>query len=311
MKSLFLSYSFVLFCAICYSQQSNPFDIPVRPEKTVLKTEKLSPLPSSDTIDLQATVAKDSAANTMTQNPFDISTGSNNNESSISEERTNRTNRQASTVVTNDTKMIVLVYTLVMLIILTLAISMNRQRFVKILKSSLNSNHLRTLHRDNNAWSNGQIIILYIFFFLNVSFTLWLILMKTYTDPPFGLLTIGLGLIAVYVIRHIVMWTMSMIYSLGQELEIHNYSIVLHNIIIGILVLPFVLILEFFSPATFSIALITLSALAGLIYALRQGKSLLMSLGMRAFNPFYFFIYLCAIEIAPLMVAYKILMGAL
>ncbi len=310
-KRIFLSYGFILCCAVCFGQATNPFDIPVRPGKTLLEDSSDTPLTHADTLPVAGIDDRESATAPLNANPFEIGQQRTVQPEVTDPNSTTESKNFLEPTVSTDTKLIVLVYFLVMLIILTLAISMNRQRFGKILKSSYNSNHLRTLHRENNAWTNGQIIILYIFFFLNTSFVLWLVLIKTYESPPFGLLSIGLGLIGFYLIRHIVMWAMSNIYNFGHEPDMHNYSIVLHNVIIGVVILPFVLVMEFFSPATFRMALLTLAAIVILIYTLRQGKSLLMSIGMRAFNPFYFFIYLCAIEIAPLMVAYKILMGAL
>jgi len=244
-----------------------------------------------------------------TSNPFDISKHS--EAAGISAGPSVRAVQKPSSSLSQDTKVIVLVYSLVMLIILTLAISMDRKRFGNILQACINSNHLRTLYRENQAWTNGQDIILYAFFFLNLAFVIWFFDVKLNQAASFNLFWIVGGVIVCYMIRHVVMWSISSIFPLGQEVGLHNYSISLHNIVLGVFLLPFIIALEFLPGVSYQSLLYGVFGLALVIYALRQFKGFLLSIGMRGFNPFYFFIYLCAIEIAPMLVGYKMMIGAL
>ena len=210
-----------------------------------------------------------------------------------------------------ESQLIVLIYVLVMLIILTLAISMNRRRFKSMLRALINSNQLRTLYRDGKVWTGGQSVLLYIFFFMNLSFALWIWSMRSAFTEPLNLFSIGGLLIAIYVVRHLMMWILSVIYPIGIEMDMHNYSIALHNKILGVSLVPIILALEFLPDQMTTILSWIFFGLIIVFYLLRQSKSLLLALGIRALNPFYFFIYLCAVEIAPMLVIYKLLMGAL
>jgi len=225
-----------------------------------------------------------------TYNPFDVGT---TQKSEINTEHSTGQNLPVATQGVDDqrTKIIVLVYVLAMLVILTMAVSMQRKRFKTMLKACINSNHLRTLFRENNPWTNGQSVILYLFFVLNSAFVIWLIFRRFASLPEVNLFLIGSVILGVYLIRHVVMAVFSSIYPIGVTAELHNYSIALHNMVLGILILPFILALEFLPTESLPLIATILAGITGIIYLLRQVKSLLMSLGIRHLNLFYFFIY--------------------
>lgn len=208
-------------------------------------------------------------------------------------------------------KILVLVYSLAMLVILTLAISLDRKRFGSLLKSGVNSNNLKTLYRESKSWQHGQSIILYVFFFFNLSFIIWLIALKTHTSVLSNLFIVGGIVMVCYAVRHFVMWSISAIYPVGAEVSVHNFSISIHNMILGILILPIILAIEFMPGINISVWIYISLTILGIIYILRQAKGFLSCITMRGFNPFYFFIYLCAVEIAPFLVGYKMMLGAL
>ena len=280
------------------AQVTNPFDIPGQTKDSITIT--------NDGID-NARLDKEATDVLSTGNPFDI----HQNDREMVAENVQPLSNQKKSMSKERTNIIVLVYVLSMLVILTLAISMNRKRFKSMIKATINSNQLRTLYRDTKVWTNGQSVLLYIFFFLNISFAIWIWSVHSSNVPEGNLFYIGLFILSVYLVRHICMWLLANIYPVGPEVDMHNYSIALHNKILGIAVLPIILAIEFL-PSEFQPTMtICFLAIIGIIYMLRQGKSLLLGLGMRGLNPFYFFIYLCAVEIAPILVIYKKLMGAL
>ena len=305
-----------ILCTVSYGQGSNPFDIPQNGEKAmeVVIPEHIEDLDtltkSNNNVDASTeTIAPTINIDAISNNPFDISP--NKPQSATPQEPS--AEEVAIPHSNNDEpwniKLIVLIYSLVMMIILTLSIGMDRKRFNSVLKSSFNSNNLKTLYRDTKAWANPQFIILYIFFILNMAFMTWLILLKSSIIVNLFIL-IG-GVLTCYTIRHLVMWSITTIYPVGKEADLHNYSIAIHNSILGILLLPVILIAEFMP--SFDITALGYLAIfvVALMYVLRQSKGLLSCIGMRGFNPFYFFVYLCAIEIAPILVGIKMMIGAL
>ena len=321
MKFASIIFLFLVY-TICCGQSVNPFDIPKGSSEAF---EEHAPtnqeiVDSSGNFDSNTeiqnqTITPSTDVQPINNNPFDLPNPL--NQSSVQKPMPNsmpqKTSGSLAAPVSNrepgNMKLIVLIYSLVMMVILTLSISIDRNRFSSVLKSGVNSNYLKTLFRDTKAWTNPQFIILYIFFVLNLAFVVWLILLKSsYTANLF--IIIG-AVFLCYVLRHLVMWSITAIYPVGKEVSTHNYSIALHNSILGIILLPMILIVEFVPGVDIS----TLGYLAifvvVLIYILRQSKGLLSCLGMRSFNPFYFFIYLCAVEIAPILVGFKMMIGAL
>lgn len=306
------------------AQQKNPFDVRGKTSKSPSESEAIQEVETSrDSISRDTGTLKipdrKSTGNPEVQsgNPFEKHNTPSSQELTRTLPRAAQEKQAPSTIISGadggkrDTSIIVLVYSLIMLIILTLAISLDKNRFTAMMKSSINSNYLKTLFRDSKAWTNGQGIVLYLFFLLNAGFAIWLILLKLDSPWSYNLFIIIGAVTLCYVIRHAVLYAMASIFNLGSEVAIHNFSIGLHNMMLGVFLLPFIMAIEFLPGVSYTSFLFGLTTLFLVIYLLRQLKGILSCLGMRGFSPFYFFIYLCAIEIAPVLVAYKMMIGAL
>ena len=303
-----------------YGQTSNPFDIPQNRGKAVefviQKNQETvdTSIVAHDTVEhLIDPILPSVPIESKSDNPFELPQHTNRAVTQNSQPTSKAVSTDLKLPVahsdTRNMKLIVLIYSLVMMVILTLAISMDRKRFGSVLKSGVNSNYLKTLYRDTKAWTNPQFIILYIFFILNIAFVIWLVLLKS--SYMVNLFIIIGGVLLCYALRHVVMWSITNIYPVGKEVNVHNYSIAVHNSILGILLLPVILIVEFIPGVSISAFGYLAIFVVVLIYILRQSKGLLSCLGMRGFNPFYFFVYLCAVEIAPILVGFKMMIGAL
>ena len=301
-------------------QISNPFDIASRSDSNAQSNESQIVVSSTsdDTTSIED-VAFDSSQtlNFRTiQNPFDLSKSKNSKESEISKLQggqltTRESNRKTPGLFGIDENLIVLIYSLTMLIIITMAISINKNRFLTIVRSTVSSNQIRALFRDPRAWTNGQSLILYLIFFFNAAFLLWQVNTKLGLLPQMRFFIVLAFVLMVYVSRHIIMWIIGLVYPVEQQAISHSYSIAIHNQAVGVMLLPFILAIEYLSLVPLANVVFSALGLFLLTYLLRQGKSALMSVGSRNFSPFYFFLYLCAIEIAPILVAYRILIGAL
>ncbi len=319
---LFISISIVLISLQLEGQITNPFNIPGRStnktpiidvgiDSTLIRQANVLDSDTTPKI-LSNTPAIVNKTVPASHNPFDIRSQQLQPDLKPTGGVISILNRtkdiQSSS---KDTNVIVLIYSIVMLIILTLTISMDKMRFRDLMKSSLNSNYLRTLYRETKAWSNGQGILLYVFFILNAAFATWLLTLKLNSSLTQNLFLIGGTIILCYSVRHVTLWALVAIYPVGSEVGLHNFSIGIHNMVLGIFLLPFIMAIEFLPGVSYQAFLMCGGVIFLLIYSLRQAKGLMSCIGMRDFNPFYFFIYLCAIEIAPFLVGYKMMIGAL
>lgn len=309
MKYGFIILTLVLTGAL-NAQDGNPFDIPIsrsNPSAAWQVTPDLA-VSEEDTLSLISGTADPIVRST---NPFDIDPSRYDNKTQSKEEETSQTTFfTIDASKSGDTRLVVLIFVLVMLIILSLAVSLDRKRSSDLFKSIINSNNLKSLYRESDAWTNGQSIIFYLSFFLIGAFLLWIIFIKAGISD-LHLLWIGLALILCYAVRHFVMWSIATIYPVGIEVGQYNYSVMLHNIVLGILLLPLVLAIEFVPGISIRTFIYVALALFFMLYLTRQAKGMFSCISMRGFNLLYFFIYLCAVEIAPVMVLYKVIVGAM
>ena len=338
MKYFWIVISCFFFCE-GVTQSTNPFEIPGKQEEQVPMEEQVSSITSdtgtyvaADTVntgiiqeplDTSSATLLDSDASAiqttdLIDNPFELNT-----QNYLPESSTSNSGESESPIIDSNAEVhqsnlgsekfniIVLVFSLVMLIIGTLAISLNKSRFSTMLKACINSNAIRSLEREPQTWMNGQSIILYAMFFLNAGFFIWLFLSKNESTVAPHLFWIVLAVIGCYFIRHLILGLIGWVYPLGSSVGLHNFSISIHNQVLGIIIIPFILALEFIPWISVGKIALICAFFAFVIYGLRQLKGFFLCVGNRGFNPFYFFVYLCAIEIAPILVAYKMIIGAL
>ena len=201
---------------------------------------------------------------------------------------------------------------LVTLILFSIGIAINRSRFISILKSVVNSNYLKTLMRTARIGADFQFFLLYLLFFLNISTFLYF----SFINNQFGAaefiyskwIWFFLVALSVYFLRHLVMWFIEFTFPVGSSVISYNYSVAFHNLVAGACLLPIVLGMQFGPESGLRIFFILGISIVALLYILRQSKGFLMAIGIRGFNPIYFFLYLCAIEIAPILVGLRILL---
>jgi len=83
------------------------------------------------------------------------------------------------------------------------------------------------------------------------------------------------------------------------------------NIFIGIVLIPFNLLLSF-GPSQIHYPVLMVSiGIIGLIYAYRSIRSLLIGSSYLYYNKFHFFMYLCGVEFAPLVILVKFIKNLL
>ncbi len=107
--------------------------------------------------------------------------------------------------------------------------------------------------------------------------------------------------------KHVLLNILAWIMPFDKELNLYNYMISVFNHIIGIVLLPFI-ILAAFAPQPFSKwALIGGVGSVLIIYLYRAFRALIIGGKFISFHKFHFFLYLCAVEIAPLLILIKLL----
>ena len=154
-------------------------------------------------------------------------------------------------------------------------------------------------------------LLLNILFFINGGLYTSLLLNyygKT-IDPNFWLQTAycSLLLVVIYLGKLIILKSVGWVFNISRATDTYTFIVFLVNKMLGILLLPF-LVLIVFEPARAQQVFVTLSLiLVVLIFLYRFFLSFRPLQSEIRWSLFQFFIYLCAFELAPLVLIYKVL----
>jgi hypothetical protein len=193
-------------------------------------------------------------------------------------------------------------------LILAVGLSLDRWHITKLFKGILNYNLSNTMMREATGLKNILLAILYLLFI--VSAALFVYLTHKYFTGRVGanyLLYSFAFVFVIYFIRHLAMHSLYYVFPDLKEALVYSYSIATFNIVAGISLLIPVLLMAYSTKIVVLIALIVGLSILGILYLLRSFRGILIAFKYLNNSPIQFFLYLCAFEIVPLFVVYKIL----
>lgn len=262
------------------------------------------------------------STNDTSSNPFEIkkasSTQLERQEEQIILEPTNiEKQKELSTKVqTEDTeayKQFLFITILVMMIVLTLLFTIFRIIISKSYRAFLNDNILSQLHREQGSFASLPYLILYLLFFFVAGMFLFLLVnyYEIQLSPSHSIaLTYCVGSIfGVFMLKHTLLKVTGFIFPLSKEMGLYSFTIIIFNIIISLGLIPFIIFIAF-APSSFTGYLIYIAL--GLLFitiAFRNLRGLFIGNRFLAFHKFHFLLYICAVEIAPLLIISKILIS--
>lgn len=202
----------------------------------------------------------------------------------------------------------------ILIITLIIAFTYLKVSYGKILKqifrAFLSKNVSNQIVREENVFVQKAMLILH--FIFGISGALFLFQLNNY----FGWNFLGLRSESIFLlficfilglsaIKMMALWILGFTFNNNKLREAYSVNIFLINNVLGLTLIPIVIIIAYtpfnITPAAMflGIGLIILSFL----YRLAKGFSLWRSAGR--YSVFYFILYLCTLEIAPLLVLYK------
>jgi len=113
----------------------------------------------------------------------------------------------------------------------------------------------------------------------------------------------------VYMSKFLVIQFMGWAFQVKEPATTYGFIVFLINKIIGLALLPLLLVLAFSTGYTQQITITIAACVVGLLLALRYILSLTIIRGTLSVHPIHFFIYLCAVELMPMLVIYKVLIN--
>jgi hypothetical protein len=187
-----------------------------------------------------------------------------------------------------------------------------RKNFFQIIAACFNNNLTNQIVRDENLLMQRASVM------LNVTFSIiaasYIYLVSVHYD--WSLDGIGTGFIrfvflalivsAAFTLKFLVLRFCAFLFHLGREMSTYIFNVFIINNLLGIALVPFVALILFGNSIDSTILIITAATVIGIAWLYRIGRGILIATRYPAFSPVYLFLYLCALEIAPLLVLVKL-----
>ncbi len=345
LKNIFIIFFFFIIALNGWSQNTNPFQIGTPKTKKYKKRDKTPVFTKKDTISIKSSgnpfeidgTPKQNIAttknlpdtnlldtNSTNSNPFSIGedpkqvndTVSNSNPFDITAKPTitpQPTQRKPIAQNKTSIKKSNLLFYLITgsLFLFTLLLTVYRAYFKRVYQTFLSSNLLKTIYQKvNNSNNYSVFLLLYSIFFFNFALFIYLALINleiNISPTGYTFFIILFGLVAFFVLRHIILKILSAVFPVQENIGLYNFLIINFNIGIGVVLLPLNLFIAYVSPEIGRIIIyFTLGILAILImYKIFRGLDIAKKI--IRYHKLHFFLYLCTIEIAPLLILIKYL----
>lgn len=111
----------------------------------------------------------------------------------------------------------------------------------------------------------------------------------------------------VYMFKYLVIRFTGWAFQVKEQASTYGFIVFLVNKVIGLAMLPLLLLLAFSSGPVQEITVTVAACLVVLLLLFRYIVSLTIIRGTVSIHPIHFFIYLCAVEIVPMLIIYKVL----
>jgi hypothetical protein len=185
--------------------------------------------------------------------------------------------------------------------------------FQQLIKAFLNTNLTNQIVRDENIFF--QRISIYLSVVFNLIAALFIYLLSIQYHWTLGNLDTGftrfiffvIVVSAIYALKYLVLKICGWLFEQEKEISMYIFNIFLINNILGIALLPFICLLAFNGSVYFSGLLNVSFILIAAAFGWRIFRGIQIGFGSPTFSPLYLFLYLCTLEIAPLMVLIRII----
>jgi Domain of unknown function (DUF4271) len=118
----------------------------------------------------------------------------------------------------------------------------------------------------------------------------------------------SLGLSAIYAVKFVGLKISGWLFNMKEAADSYIFVVFVINKVLGIFILPFCILLSFIQGDIYSVALVLSWCGVGVLLIYRFILTYASVRNQVKLNPFHFFLYFCAFEIAPLLLIYKALL---
>jgi hypothetical protein len=107
--------------------------------------------------------------------------------------------------------------------------------------------------------------------------------------------------------KYLVIQFTGWVFNAKEPASTYSFIVFLINKMIGVALVPLLLLLAFSNGQVWDITITISTGVIVLLFLFRYIISLRIIRGALSINPLHFFIYLCAVELMPMLIIYKVL----
>ena len=187
-------------------------------------------------------------------------------------------------------------------------LSVYRSYFKNLYGAFTAENLLTLLLREQTKGIQMPYWAFYLLFFFSGGFSLYLLLESRVAWPlkPVEMwLLLSVGIFVIFSLKHLLLSLTGLVFPLAKPLGVYSFTIMVFNSIMG-LYLVFVDVFWALGPE--SIRHLAFYAFVGgviLFYLYRVLRSLFIAMPYVISSPLHFLLYICAVELAPLLVVWR------
>jgi hypothetical protein len=202
---------------------------------------------------------------------------------------------------------------LVVLILMAFIVAGGRSAIRMAYQAVTSDNALRQIYKEPMGWGSLGYLALYAMFWINTGIFIFLLMSYYRMKPPFGqfgtFLACILGVSSLILLKHAVLYLVAKVFPIEKEVRTYNFIIMTVGIILGLILMPINIFIAYSKPSMSPYFVYLGIAVVVMAYLVRSLRSLPIAAPFLIDNRFHFLLYLCTIEIAPLLVISKIIMG--
>ncbi|MFC2086907.1 DUF4271 domain-containing protein [Bacteroidota bacterium] len=178
-----------------------------------------------------------------------------------------------------------------------------------VFRSLFNFNLANSLFYDKNILLRRTSFVLNLVYYLNIGILLFFIIQYFELNIPvksnFILLILSMSIaVILFFLKSLINWIVAGIFKIKEYVNEYIYNISLYNKSLGVLILPIIILITYLEPELFSYLLILGISLIILFYVMKLLRGIQI-IFQKEVSIYYLILYLCTLEILPLIWLYK------
>lgn len=200
---------------------------------------------------------------------------------------------------------------LLLLILLTIIRFGYAKEFDELFSAFRNWGPSQQMFRELGTGVSFGTVLLNIFSVMVLSLFVYLLLAQynlLSVDPPWMMMIMTLALVAVFLLaRYTLLKTAALLFPFGKEITLYNFYEIQINRVLGIALFPLVLLISFSAEPVSDYAFFAAVILLTASLAIRYLKGFNIGINYFGRHLFHFLLYICALEIAPVLIIIRLL----